>query len=89
MTDNKDLNNILFSVGYVCSGSKYYLIKKLYVENYLRRFILILSYLSYFDSIEKLFPEIIESLDFRDKAKLKILLKKTKDGYDYRWSKLW
>jgi len=88
MTDNNDLNNILFSVGYVCSGSKYYLIKQLYIENRLNEFIFVLDYLSYFDAIEKLFPEIIEYLDFRDVRKLKILLKKTKDGYDYQWSKL-
>ena len=88
MAEDNDLDNILFSVGYTCSGSKYYLIKQLYIEDQLKKFMSAVEELGYFESIETMFPEIIEYLDFRDVRKLKILLKMTKDGYDYQWSRV-
>ena len=88
MVGENDLDNILFSVGYTCRGSKYYMIKQLYIENHLDRFVSATKMMTYFEAIETVFPEVIECLDFRDISRLKILLKMTKDGYDYQWSRI-
>ena len=88
MIGNNDLDNILFSVGYTCRGSKYYMIKQLYVENHLKEFTSATKMMTYYEAIETVFPEVIEYLDFRDISRLKILLKMTKDGYDYKWSRV-